>query len=185
MVFAVLVTAVVFTVLAPRFMSAGNLANIGSQISFLAILAVSMTFVIISGEIDLSIGSMGGAPRFATEGVVHQELSLFPSVTVLSNAYAGNEYRDRLGLLDEGASLSAEWQGRGIRVNVVVPGVLDTPFTGGDRANLERWSRERVPAGRPGDAAEVAELVRYVVLDAPDFLVGSRLVIDGGSEAVA
>ncbi len=60
MVLAVVVTAIVFTALAPRFMSPVNLANIASQISFLAILAVSMTFVIISGEIDLSIGSMVG-----------------------------------------------------------------------------------------------------------------------------
>ncbi len=60
MVLAVIVTAVVFGAIAPRFLSVGNLANISSQISFLAILAVSMTFVIISGEIDLSIGSMVG-----------------------------------------------------------------------------------------------------------------------------
>jgi ribose/xylose/arabinose/galactoside ABC-type transport system permease subunit len=60
MVVAVLATAVIFGLLAPRFLSAGNLANISSQISFLGILAVSMTFVIISGEIDLSIGSMVG-----------------------------------------------------------------------------------------------------------------------------
>jgi len=91
----------------------------------------------------------------------------------------------KAGLERFGASLAAEWQPRGIRVNIVAPGVIDTPFTGGDRANLERWSRERVPAGRPGIAEEVAELVRYVVLDAPDFVVGARLVIDGGSEAIA
>jgi len=60
MVMAVLVTATIFGLIAPRFLSVGNLANISSQISFLAILAVSMTFVIISGEIDLSIGSMVG-----------------------------------------------------------------------------------------------------------------------------
>ena len=60
MVVAVLATAIVFALLDPRFLSVRNLANISSQISFLAILAVSMTFVIICGEIDLSIGSMVG-----------------------------------------------------------------------------------------------------------------------------
>jgi NAD(P)-dependent dehydrogenase (short-subunit alcohol dehydrogenase family) len=83
------------------------------------------------------------------------------------------------------ASLAAEWQPRGIRVNVVAPGVVDTPFVGGDRDNLERWSRERIPAARAGRPEEVAEFIRYVVLDAPDFVVGARLVIDGGSESVA
>ena len=60
MVVAVLVTAIVFTALDPRFMSVRNVANIASQISFLAVLAVSMTYVIICGEIDLSIGSIVG-----------------------------------------------------------------------------------------------------------------------------
>lgn len=60
MLLAVLVTALIFAVLEPRFAGVRNLANISSQISFLAILAISMTYVIISGEIDLSIGSMVG-----------------------------------------------------------------------------------------------------------------------------
>jgi ribose transport system permease protein len=57
---AVLVTGAVFTAIDPRFIAIGNLGNIASQISFEGVLAVSMTFVLISGEIDLSIGSMVG-----------------------------------------------------------------------------------------------------------------------------
>lgn len=60
MVVAVVATAIVFAILDPRFMSVRNIANISSQISFLAVLAVSMTYVIICGEIDLAIGSMVG-----------------------------------------------------------------------------------------------------------------------------
>jgi NAD(P)-dependent dehydrogenase (short-subunit alcohol dehydrogenase family) len=91
----------------------------------------------------------------------------------------------KAGLERFGASLAAEWQARGIRVNVVAPGVIDTPFTGGDRVNLERWAQERIPVRRPGDPAEVAEVVRYLIEEAPEFLVGARIVVDGGSEAVA
>jgi len=60
MLLAVLCTAVVFTILNPQFADIGNLANIASQISFFAILAVAMTYVLIAGEIDLSVGSMVG-----------------------------------------------------------------------------------------------------------------------------
>ena len=60
MLIAVLVTAIIFTLIDPRFASVRNIANIASQISFLAVLAVSMTYVIICGEIDLSVGSMVG-----------------------------------------------------------------------------------------------------------------------------
>jgi ribose transport system permease protein len=60
MLLAVIGTALTFTALDPRFASFRNLANIASQISFLAILAVAMTFVLIAGEIDLSVGSILG-----------------------------------------------------------------------------------------------------------------------------
>src|SRR6516164_5346023 len=60
MLIAVLATAIMFSLIDPRFASPRNLANIASQISFLAVLAVSMTYVIICGEIDLSIGSIVG-----------------------------------------------------------------------------------------------------------------------------
>jgi NAD(P)-dependent dehydrogenase (short-subunit alcohol dehydrogenase family) len=82
-------------------------------------------------------------------------------------------------------SLGAEWAPRGIRVSVVAPGVIATPFLGSDQARLCKWVSERVPTARAGTAAEVAEVVRYVVLDAPDYLVAARIAIDGGMEATA
>lgn len=82
-------------------------------------------------------------------------------------------------------ALGAEWAPRGIRVNVVAPGVIATPFLGPDQQRLETWVRERVPSGRTGTAAEVAHVVRYLVLEAPDYIVGARLAIDGGMEATA
>jgi ribose transport system permease protein len=55
---AILLTGAAFTVGNPTFIQITNLSNIASQVSFLGILAVSSTFVLITGEIDLSIGSM-------------------------------------------------------------------------------------------------------------------------------
>jgi ribose transport system permease protein len=55
---AILVAGVIFASLDSSFIRIANLSNISSQISFLGVLAVTMTFVLISGEIDLSIGSM-------------------------------------------------------------------------------------------------------------------------------
>ena len=51
--------ALVFTVLNPRFVSVINITNIGLQMSINMIIAVAMTFVIISGGLDLSVGSIG------------------------------------------------------------------------------------------------------------------------------
>jgi NAD(P)-dependent dehydrogenase (short-subunit alcohol dehydrogenase family) len=82
-------------------------------------------------------------------------------------------------------SLAAEWAPRGIRVNVVAPGVVATPFLGNDRTRLDAWVAGRVPSGRTGTPEEVANVVRYVALDAPEYLVGARIAVDGGTEAIA
>ncbi len=67
---------------------------------------------VLSGATQPDAGRIlvSGEPRIIADpaearrngiAVVHQELSLFPSLTVLSNVYAGHEYHDRLGIMDE------------------------------------------------------------------------------------
>lgn len=58
---AILLVAGSFAVLRPVFISPENLANIGRQVTLLAILAFGMTFVILSGEIDISVGAVASA----------------------------------------------------------------------------------------------------------------------------
>src|SRR5204862_7038407 len=64
-------------------------------------------------------------------------------------------------------SLAAELGPAGFRVNVVAPGVIETPFLGDDTGALADWVADRVPTGRLGTPEEVAEVVRYVIADAP------------------
>jgi ribose transport system permease protein len=55
---ALLVLVIISTILYPRFVELQNLLNILRQVSYTGIIALGMTFVIISGGIDLSVGSM-------------------------------------------------------------------------------------------------------------------------------
>jgi ribose/xylose/arabinose/galactoside ABC-type transport system permease subunit len=57
-VLAILLECLVFAVLAPSFLSLDNLVNVALSIAVIGILAVGMTFVILTGGIDLSIGSV-------------------------------------------------------------------------------------------------------------------------------
>src|SRR5215475_6882642 len=54
---AFLVLLVVFSLASPWFLSVGNFLNIGRQTALVSIVAVGMTFVIIAGQIDLSVAS--------------------------------------------------------------------------------------------------------------------------------
>jgi ribose transport system permease protein len=55
-----LILCVVMTILSPFFLTFNNLSNVGIQIAVIAILALGQTFVIVSGGIDLSVGSVLG-----------------------------------------------------------------------------------------------------------------------------
>jgi 3-oxoacyl-[acyl-carrier protein] reductase len=82
-------------------------------------------------------------------------------------------------------ALGAEVASRGIIVNVVSAGVIDTNFIATARDTLVDWAATRVPASRLGATAEVASVMAYLATDAPRYLTCSRVVIDGGSEALA
>jgi ribose/xylose/arabinose/galactoside ABC-type transport system permease subunit len=55
---AFVVLILVFSISSPVFLSLGNLENVGRQTALVSIIAVGMTFVIVSGEFDLSVGSV-------------------------------------------------------------------------------------------------------------------------------
>lgn len=73
-----------------------------------------------------------------------------------------------------------EGAGRGIRANVVAPGLIDTPL--GRLASAGRASRDRtpVPMGRQGTADEVADSVCFLLSARAGYITGQTLAVDGG-----
>ena len=83
-------------------------------------------------------------------------------------------------------SLSAELIGRGIRVNSISPGLIETPIYGklGMPAEaVTAWAGElmtKVPAARFGQADEVAKAVLFLASDDSSYMVGENILFDGG-----
>jgi NAD(P)-dependent dehydrogenase (short-subunit alcohol dehydrogenase family) len=79
-------------------------------------------------------------------------------------------------------TLSGELIGRGIRVNAVSPGPIETPLYGkiGMDAEAVRGLVATIPVKRQGDPSEIAKAVVFLASDEARFTVGSELTIDGG-----
>ena len=80
--FAVLI---VFTILAPNFMSTANLILMAKHVALNAFLAIGMTFVIVTGGIDLSVGSIVGLCSMVAGGLLMNGLALPIGYTVWFN----------------------------------------------------------------------------------------------------
>jgi erythritol transport system permease protein len=66
----------VFSVLSPSFLTSGNLVILSKHVALNAILAIGMTFVILTGGIDLSVGSVAGLAGMIAGTLLHRGLAL-------------------------------------------------------------------------------------------------------------
>ena len=113
----------------------------------------------------------GAGGRIVNVTSVHEHVPLPDSV-----AYVAAKH----GLGGVTKQLALELGPHAITVNAVAPGEIATPMTGNDDVDPRTVERAGVPAGRPGDAREVASLIAWLCSDDAAFMTGASLPIDGG-----
>jgi 3-oxoacyl-[acyl-carrier protein] reductase len=89
-------------------------------------------------------------------------------------------------LLAFSRSLAAELGGKGIRVNAVVPGFIDTDMTARVPRAIREKNLDRILVKRFGKPAEIASVVTFLASNDATYIVGQTIIVDGGlTSAVA
>lgn len=100
-------------------------------------------------------------------------------VGLRANPGQANYAASKAGLVGMTKTIAAEVARRGVTVNAIAPGLIETDMT----ADLDGELLKVVPARRPGTPEEVAACVRFLASDAASYVTGATLTVDGGMSA--
>lgn len=99
---------------------------------------------------------------------------------VLGNAGQANYSASKAGVIGLTKSVAREFASRGICVNAVAPGFIETEMTSAMSEEAQNGLKQMIPLGRAGKASDVAELVLFLAGKGSDYITGQIISVDGG-----
>jgi len=129
------------------------------------------------------------------KGVFHCTKAVLPSMTkqrngkivniasivgVMGNAGQANYVASKAAVIGLTKTVAREYASRGITVNAVAPGFIETAMTSALTQEVRQHLMEQIPLGRLGTAQDVANAVLFLVSDQAAYLTGQVLHVNGG-----
>ncbi len=105
------------------------------------------------------------------------------SVSALGGGGMASPYGiSKAGLISLGRAVASEYAEYGIRSNVILPGLTDTPQARGSTGSTERFEERtnEILLGRPGKPSDIAQLILFLASEQSSFITGASYIIDGG-----
>lgn len=99
---------------------------------------------------------------------------------VLGNAGQSNYSASKAGLIGLTKSVARELASRGINVNAVAPGFIDTDMTRNMTEDAKKAMNSMIPMGKMGSAENIADLVLFLAGNHSDYITGQVICVDGG-----
>jgi len=136
-----------------------------------SVLEVNMT-----ASMSLCRAAMRGMMKARTGRII----SISSVVGVTGNAGQTNYAASKAGMIGFSKSLAAEVASRGLTVNVVAPGFIETPMTDALPEAQQQALGEAIPAGRLGSGGDIAAACVYLASDEAGYVTGQTLHVNGG-----
>lgn len=134
--------------------------------------------------LETSLNGLFGATKAATLRMMKQRSGRIVNITSVSGLVGipgqTNYSAAKAAIIGFTRSLAKEMAPWGIPVNAVAPGFVETDMLGGFTDAQTKAAMAKVPMRRFASADEVAALIGYLALEAPTYVTGQTIVIDGG-----
>ena len=137
-----------------------------------------------SRVIDVNLTASFRLAKAALRGMMKTRWGRIINITSVvgftGNPGQTNYVASKAGLSGMSKSLAAEVASRGITVNCVAPGFINSPMTEGLSEAQRAAIMQRIPAGRLGEPADVAACVTFLASDQAHYVTGQTLHVNGG-----
>jgi 3-oxoacyl-[acyl-carrier protein] reductase len=107
-------------------------------------------------------------------------ISIASIIGLVGNAGQSNYAASKAGLIGFSKSMAKEMASRGVTVNVVAPGFIETDMTAGLKEELKQGVLKGIPMGMFGQAEDIAQAALYLASPAARYVTGQVLTVDGG-----
>lgn len=136
---------------------------------------------------DVNVGGVFYFVRFLVDSMIEKgsgNIIIIGSVASYTGAGGGMHYStSKAAIKGISARINYELLSKGIRANVISPGVVDTPMLRKkypDNEKINKMLASQVPLGRIGKPSDVANLALFLASDMSEYICGQDIIVDGG-----
>jgi 3-oxoacyl-[acyl-carrier protein] reductase len=138
--------------------------------------------------INTNLGSVFRLSKLAMKGMMKRRYGRIVSVAsvigVMGNAGQSNYAAAKAGMIGFSKSLAKEIGSRGITVNMVAPGFIETDMTAALGADAKEALVKQIALTRLGQGVDIAKAVAFLASDDASYITGETLHVNGGMHMV-
>jgi len=137
-----------------------------------------------SSVVDINLKGTFNCVKSVTRSMFKRRSGVIINISsvigIVGNVGQVNYAASKAGIIGMTKALAKEYAARGIRVNAVAPGFIDTEMTEGLTDEVKKAILDRIPLNTLGTPEDVANLVIFLVSDKAKYITGQILAVDGG-----